>query len=75
MDGFPSAAERERMLRSAMEDLSERCRSLLDLLFFSKDKASYSELGELLGWSKDTVGSARLRCLERLRRILEGKGF
>jgi RNA polymerase sigma factor (sigma-70 family) len=69
------AAERERMLRSAMEELSERCRSLLDLLFFSKDKASYSELGELFGWSKDTVGSARLRCLERLRRILECKGF
>ncbi len=68
-------AEREKMLREGMEELAEPCRSLLDLLFFSDEGASYSELGDRFGWSKDTIGSARLRCLDKLRRILEGKGF
>jgi RNA polymerase sigma factor (sigma-70 family) len=69
------AAEREKMLREALGELPERCRSLLDLLFFSDERTSYSELGELFGWSKDTIGSARLRCLDKVRRILERKGF
>lgn len=69
------AAEREKMVREAMEELPDRCRSLIECLFFSKEKTSYSQLGELLGLSKDTIGSTRLRCLEKLRRILEAKGF
>ena len=68
-------AERGEMLRQAMEELPERCRSLLQLLFFAENKASYAEMGERFGWSKDTIGSARLRCLDRLRKILEYKGF
>jgi RNA polymerase sigma factor (sigma-70 family) len=68
-------AERSEMVREAMGEIPEPCRSLLELLFFKEEKTSYSELGALMGWSKDTIGSARLRCLERLRRILEGKGF
>jgi RNA polymerase sigma factor (sigma-70 family) len=68
-------AERTEIVREAMGELSEPCRSLLELLFFKEEKTSYSELGGLMGWSKDTIGSARLRCLGKLRRILEGKGF
>ena len=69
------AAERAEKLREAMEELPERCRSLLQLLFFSEERASYSELGGRLGLSKDTIGSVRLRCLDKLRKILADKGF
>jgi RNA polymerase sigma factor (sigma-70 family) len=69
------AAERAEKLREAMEELPDRCRTLLELLFFSEDKATYSELGWRLGLSKDTIGSVRLRCLDKLRKILEDKGF
>lgn len=68
-------AERGEMLRQAIGELPERCRSLLELLFFAEEKASYSRLGELLGTSKDSIGSTRLRCLDKLRKILEEKGF
>jgi RNA polymerase sigma factor (sigma-70 family) len=68
-------AEREAILRNAMDELPERCRSVIDLLFFSKEKTSYSQLGDTLGLSKDTIGSTRLRCLEKLRKIMESKGF
>lgn len=69
------AAERGEMLREAVAELPDSCRSLLEMLFFKEEKIPYSQLGGLFGWSKDTIGSARSRCLEKLRRILEGKGF
>jgi len=69
------AAEREKIVHEAMEELPDRCRSLLDALFFSKERTSYSEAGQLLGLSRETIGSTRLRCLEKMRKILESKGF
>ncbi|PYS15609.1 MAG: hypothetical protein DMG15_04550 [Acidobacteria bacterium] len=66
---------RPEKLREAMEELPDRCRLLLELLFFSEEKTSYSELGGRLGLSKDTIGSVRLRCLDKLRKILQDKGF
>ena len=69
------AGERETIVRAAMEELPERCRLILDLLFFSRERATYSQLGGLWGLSRDTIGSTRLRCLEKLRKILEAKGF
>jgi RNA polymerase sigma factor (sigma-70 family) len=69
------AAERETIVREAMDELPERCRSMLGLLFFANEKATYSQLGDLWGLSKDTIGSTRLRCLEKLRKILGAKGF
>ena len=68
-------AERAEMLCEAMDELPERCRSLLDLLFFSEEKTSYLELGGRFGWSKDTIGSFRCRCLDKLRKILELRGL
>lgn len=69
------AAERGQMLREALEELPEPCRSLLDRLFFSDERASYPELGALFGLSKDSIGSARHRCLDKIRKILTRKGL
>jgi RNA polymerase sigma factor (sigma-70 family) len=69
------AARRAEMLRETLDELPDPCRSLLNLLFFSEEKTPYSELGARFGWSKDTIGSARLRCLDRMRKILAQKGF
>jgi RNA polymerase sigma factor (sigma-70 family) len=66
---------RAETLHQALNDLPERCRNLLRLLFFAEEKPHYTQLGDILGWSKDTIGSARLRCLDRLRRILLERGF
>jgi RNA polymerase sigma factor (sigma-70 family) len=69
------AAERAEIVHEALDELPERCRSLLECLFFSEAKTPYSDLGGLLGLSKDSVGSTRLRCLSKLRKILEARGF
>src|SRR5215475_13923464 len=51
------AARRAEMLHEAMAELPDRCRSLLNLLFFNEEKTAYAQLGTMFGWSKDTVGS------------------
>ena len=69
-----AAAEREESLRLAMKELSERCRLLLQFLFLQDATSSYEEAAHDLGLSKDSIGSARARCIERLRKLLESKG-
>jgi RNA polymerase sigma factor (sigma-70 family) len=58
-------------LRRAMERLPERCRELLDYLFYDPEAPSYAEVARRLGVSPDTVGPLRWRCLRQLRALLE----
>jgi RNA polymerase sigma factor (sigma-70 family) len=66
-----TATEREEWLRRAMKELSAQCRVLLERLFLQDDASSYQDTARELGISKDSIGSARQRCLKRLRKLLE----
>jgi RNA polymerase sigma factor (sigma-70 family) len=66
-----ASLERQETLRLAMERLSEQCRQLLRMLFLEDEQSTYVEAAERLGISKDSIGSARQRCLDRLRKLLE----
>jgi len=68
-------AEREAILREAVAEMPSRCRTLIELLFFSESKVDYGTAGAAVGLSKESVGSIRLRCLDKLKRILESKNF
>lgn len=67
------AFERQQAVRDAIEGLSERCRSLINLLFYAKDKPAYPEIARLLKLPLNSVGPTRARCLQKLKRKLEGK--
>lgn len=67
--------EREQIIREALAEVSPNCKRLIDLLFFESPALPYEEIAKLLGLAKGSVGATRMRCLERLRRRLEGKGF
>jgi RNA polymerase sigma factor (sigma-70 family) len=67
------AFERRQAVREAVEDLSERCRSLINLLFYSKEEPSYADIARLMKLPLNSVGPTRARCLQKLKRILEGK--
>ena len=69
------AAEKEAILREAMAEMPLRCRTLIELLFFSEAPVDYGKAGAAIGLSKESVGCIRLRCLDKLRRILESKNF
>jgi len=67
------AFERQQAVREAVEALSERCRSLITLLFYSKEEPGYADIARLMKLPLNSIGPTRARCLQKLKRILEGK--
>ncbi len=62
--------EREHELERALEQLPERCRRLLNLLYFDVSEPSYSEISGTMSMPEASIGPTRARCLEKLRKIM-----
>jgi RNA polymerase sigma factor (sigma-70 family) len=67
--------EEQHKVAIAVAALEERCRKLLTLLFYRPDPASYAEVAATLGIPEGSIGPLRARCLQKLRRILNGMEF
>jgi len=67
--------QQEQIFRMALAETPAECRRLVELLFFSDPPISYEMVAQRLGLAKGSIGATRMRCLERLRRSLEKKGF
>jgi RNA polymerase sigma factor (sigma-70 family) len=67
--------EREEMLREALGQLESRCRKMIEMLFFEQPPLPYAEVARRLNLAAGSIGFIRGRCLKRLRKILEEKGF
>ena len=67
------AFERQQAVRDAIDALSERCRTLISLLFYSTEEPSYVDIAREIKVPVNSVGPTRARCLQKLKRILEGK--
>jgi RNA polymerase sigma factor (sigma-70 family) len=74
-------AEREAVVadqalraREAIAGLTDRCRSLLSDLY-SEEELSYAEIAERIGVPIGAIGPTRARCLDKLRALLEARGF
>jgi RNA polymerase sigma factor (sigma-70 family) len=65
-----SQIQLEHAIERALEQLSDRCRSLVDLLYFQTDEPSYVEIAKRMEMPVSSVGPTRARCLERLRKLL-----
>lgn len=63
--------ERQQIVQLALNELDERCRNLLSLLFFRAEPAYYAEVAAILGLPEGSIGPTRARCLRKLERILE----
>ena len=74
-DSLVMDCEREQVLREAILSTGERCRQLIDMLFFTTPAIRYNEVANRLRIAKGSVGFIRFRCLERLRRVLNERGF
>jgi len=68
------AVEREHNLRLAWERLDDRCRTILEALFFGPDQ-DYKRLSKLLDMPIGSIGPTRMRCLAHLRRELQRLGM
>jgi RNA polymerase sigma factor (sigma-70 family) len=67
--------EREQMVREAIVQLPPRCREMIELLFFEHPPMPYNEVAKRLRLAKGSIGFIRGRCLKRMKKILEEKGF
>jgi RNA polymerase sigma factor (sigma-70 family) len=62
--------EKEFELELALRQLQERCRDLINLLYFDVDEPSYSEIAQKMKMPVASLGPTRARCLEKLRKLL-----
>jgi RNA polymerase sigma factor (sigma-70 family) len=67
--------EREQMLRNVMSELPQRCESMIRMLFFETPPRAYNTIAAELGLATGSIGFIRGRCLAKLRKALERKGF
>lgn len=59
-------------LEQGMENLGDRCRRLLQLLYYDTSVPSYADVAEILDMPIGSIGPMRARCLKKLRGILNG---
>jgi RNA polymerase sigma factor (sigma-70 family) len=62
--------EREHALERALGQLPDRCRNLINLLYFTADEPSYADIANKLGMPVASIGPTRARCLDKLRKLL-----
>jgi DNA-directed RNA polymerase specialized sigma24 family protein len=58
-----------------MDRLSPRCREMIRMLFFEQPPLRYTEAARRLNLAPGSIGFIRGRCLKRLKKFLEEKGF
>ena len=67
--------EQQHEIRNAVTAMDDRCRKLLELLFYRTEPPPYSEIAASLGLPEGSVGPTRARCLQKLLRALEKAGL
>ena len=67
------ALERQQQVRQSVESLQDRCRELLTMLFYEKEELSYVDIARRMKMPVPSIGPTRARCLEKLKKLLEGK--
>ena len=67
--------QREQALREAFAELPPRCQEMITLLFYRDPPLPYRDVAQKLGLATGSIGFIRGRCLRRLQRLLEARGF
>ena len=60
----------QHRLRQAVDRLDPRSRQFVELAFLQDEPLSYGELAARLGIAEGSIGPTRVRCLDKLRRLL-----
>ena len=68
-DALAELDEDQRVLWSHVANLSERCRTLLQVIAFA-DRPDYASISAALGMPVGSIGPTRGRCLDALRQAL-----
>jgi RNA polymerase sigma factor (sigma-70 family) len=69
-DALLADLQQQDRLRRAVEQLDERTRRFVELLFLQDEPLPYSEIAARLGMAEGSIGPTRARSLEKLRAVL-----
>jgi RNA polymerase sigma factor (sigma-70 family) len=67
--------QKDQLVRDAIDQLPPRCKHMIELLFFEHPPIPYAEIARRLQLARGSIGFIRGRCLKRLKKALEQKGF
>lgn len=67
--------EAQHDVRLAVEQVGDKCRRLLTLLFYQSDPLPYNDVARELGIAEGSIGPTRARCLQKVQKVLEQSGF
>lgn len=67
--------ERAQAVREAVSALPDRCRELVQMLFYSQVPLPYAEVARRLGLATGSIGFIRGRCLKKLEAALRARGY
>jgi RNA polymerase sigma factor (sigma-70 family) len=67
--------EQEQLLRAVIASMPERCERMIHMLFYEIPPRPYDQIASELGVATGSIGFIRGRCLDRLRKQLEKRGF
>ena len=68
-------AEKDQLVRDALRSIPDRCRKMLKMLFFEQPPRPYLEVAKELGLAEGSIGFIRGRCLQKMKKALEQRGF
>ena len=63
--------EEQHRVRTAVAALDERCRKLIELLFYTAEPPPYAEIATAIGTPAGSIGPTRARCLQKLLKQLQ----
>ena len=67
------ADQRHEIMWRALSELPEKCRDLLVMLFYLEEELTYEDIAEQMHMPESSIGPTRGRCLQKLRKILQGR--
>lgn len=62
--------DKQQALEQALGRLPDRCRRLIELLYFTSEEPSYAEIAAELQMPVASIGPTRARCLEKLKKLM-----
>ncbi|MGQ0542753.1 MAG: RNA polymerase sigma factor [Blastocatellia bacterium] len=62
--------EQQHLIRTAVNNLEEKCRKILSMIYLRDTAASYIEVAAAIGVGETSISPMRARCLKKLEKIL-----
>jgi RNA polymerase sigma factor (sigma-70 family) len=62
--------EEQHLIRTALKEIEERCRTILSMIYLTDPAASYAEVALAIGVGETSISPLRSRCLKKLEKVL-----